>query len=1211
MSRFVHLGIHSEFSISDSIIRIPELIKAAKHDKMPALALTDLSNLHAAVKFYESCLKAGVKPIFGSELRLNDSEHRATILAMNNHGWRNLTELVSKGFTEGLQLDIPVVQKSWLLEQNADLIVLLGLHSDVGQALISSHPQKADALLQEWIEHFGNRVYLAITRTDRPCEEEFITHAIVAAQRFDIGLVAHNDLRFIAQTDFEAHEARVCIAEGYVLGDERRPRIYSDQQYFKNTAAMTALFADLPEAVANSGYIAERCSVTLTLGKNFLPDFPIPHGFTIDSYFAHVSKQGLEERLALLYPSEQRGKDWSEQRQVYDQRLQYEIDVILKMGFPGYFLIVMDFINWAKNNGVPVGPGRGSGAGSLVAYSLKITDLDPLKYDLLFERFLNPERVSMPDFDIDFCIAGRDRVIDYVSQHYGREAVAQIATFGTMAAKGAIRDVARVLGKSYGLADRMSKLIPTKPLGVDLKTALEMEPQLKAMVTDPNHPDHEDGAEIWEMAIKLEGITRNTGKHAGGVLISPGKITDFSAVSCEADGSGRVSQFDKDDVEAVGLVKFDFLGLRNLTVIEDAVKQINQHRDSPLDMSRIALDDKKAYQVFSDANTTAVFQFESVGMKRMLKEARPSQFEEIIAFVSLYRPGPMDLIPDFIQRMHGSDFEYLHPSLEQVLAPTYGIMVYQEQVMQTAQICAGYSLGGADLLRRAMGKKKPEEMVKQRQIFLQGAKAKHIDEDTANHIFDYMEKFAGYGFNKSHAAAYALVAYHTAWLKAHYPAEFLAAVLSSEMQNTDNVVFLIDDCRHNGLAVLPPSINRSDYRFIASDERTIIYGLGAIKGVGEQAMQSVIKARQCDGEFKDIFDFCHRIDLKKINKRTLEALIRAGAMDCLGIERVDLMAQLPEAVQAAEQASNNLASGMMDLFGEVAEVQRKPIKPLKPWSDEVRLKGEKDTLGLYLTGHPMDVYANELKQFIPHNLSELTPTKRGVTTLYAGLVLDVAHFPNRSLIILDDGTSRLEITTSRERLERFKDIIQVDKIVVIEGEIYEREGFDRPFARLNNAFSLHDIRQKRANSIRLSLDSKQLNVDVSQQLYQCISEFQQQIDGIRAIPIHLALNFDFASVELRLSDKFWVNPSDEFLRRLRDSFGKDALHIDYKLRTQSQVVESRHRLHSFNQVEQDWLKQPEYEVFSDHHADYLDFELDPNFNDAFIEASFDNPILPS
>lgn len=1149
---FVHLGIHTEFSITESIVRIPDLVKAAASEEMPALAITDLSNLHAAVKFYGKCLGKGIKPIMGSEIRLNDAEHRMTLLAMNNHGWRNLTEIVSRGFIEGQQLDIPCVQKDWVLEQHDDLIALLGIHSDVGKMLCTSNPQKAEPLLEEWIAKFGNRVYLALTRTNRPNEEDFIYEAVQLAKKYNIGVVAHNDVHFISREDFEAHEARVCIADGYVLGDSRRPKNYSPEQYFKTAAEMTELFADIPSAIENTYHIAKRCNVTLQLGKYFLPDYPIPEGHTIETFFAHLSKEGLEERLNHLYPVAQRDEDWPEIRKPYDERIEYEINIINSMGFPGYFLIVMDFIQWSKNNGVPVGPGRGSGAGSLVAYSLKITDLDPLRYELLFERFLNPERVSMPDFDVDFCIAGRDRVIDYVARTYGRDAVSQIATFGTMAAKGAIRDVARVLGKSYGLADRISKMIPTKPLGLSLEESLAAEPQLKDIVTNPGNPDYDDASEIWEMALKLEGITRNTGKHAGGVVIAPTKITDFSAVLCDADGTGRVAQYDKDDVEAAGLVKFDFLGLRNLTVIEDAVQNINKRvkPEIPLDIAHIPLDDKDAYLVFANANTTAVFQFESVGMKKMLKEARPSKFEEIIAFVSLYRPGPMDLIPDFIHRMHGGEFEYLHPLLEGVLEPTYGIMVYQEQVMQAAQYCAGYTLGGADLLRRAMGKKKPEEMVKQRKIFIEGAAQKDIDEATANHIFDYMEKFAGYGFNKSHAAAYALVAYQTAWLKAHYPAEFLAAVMSSEMQNTDNVVFLIDDCRHNGLEVLPPSVNMSLYHFHATDDKTIVYGLGAIKGVGEQAMQSVIDSRILQGPYKDLFDFCHRIDLKKINKRTLEALIRAGALDCLGIERSSLMAQLPEAVQAAEQARSNRETGIMDLFGEVEEVQRKPAKPVKPWSDEVRLKGEKDTLGLYLTGHPIDVYRAELKSFIPARINELSPTRRGVTTVFAGLVLDVANFPNRVVVTLDDGTARIEVSANHERFQRFKDIIQVEKVVVIEGEIYEREGFDRPMGRLTKAFSLNEIRQKRANSIKITLsaehDSKTLSRDVQQILMPYTN-----IDMSTHIPVILYVDYGYATAELHLGVQWKVAPMDELLIKLRDYFGKDALHIEYQVKSKA------------------------------------------------------------
>ncbi|MDV2468755.1 DNA polymerase III subunit alpha [Acinetobacter chinensis] len=1150
--QFVHLGIHTEFSITESIVRVPDLIKTASSQSMPALAITDLSNLHAAVKFYNKCMGKGIKPIFGSTIRLNDAEHRATLLAMTNKGWRSLTEIVSRGYIEGQQLSIPCIQKDWILEQSDDIIVLLGMHSDVGKMLCSANPQKAEPLLEEWIHKFGNRVYLALTRTERPFEEDFIQEAVKLAAKYNIGVVAHNDVHFLTREDYEAHEARVCIADGYVLNDSRRPKTYSTEQYFKTAEEMIELFSDIPSAIENTVNIAKRCNVALRLGFNDLPDYPIPEGHTIDTFFAHISEEGLEERLNFLYPPEKRDEDWAEIRKPYDERLAYEINIINKMGFPGYFLIVMDFIGWSKNNGVPVGPGRGSGAGSLVAYSLKITDLDPLRYDLLFERFLNPERVSMPDFDVDFCIAGRDKVIDYVARHYGRDAVSQIATFGTMAAKGAIRDVARVLGKSYGLADRISKMIPTKPLGLTLEESIEAEPQLKDIVTNPSNPDNDDASEIWEMALKLEGITRNTGKHAGGVVIAPTKITDYSAVMCEADGTARVAQFDKDDVEAAGLVKFDFLGLRNLTVIEDAVQNINKRiqADQPLDIAHIPLDDVDAYLVFAEANTTAVFQFESVGMKKMLKEAKPSKFEEIIAFVSLYRPGPMDLIPDFIHRMHGGEFEYLHPLLEGVLEPTYGIMVYQEQVMQAAQFCAGYTLGGADLLRRAMGKKKVEEMEKQRATFIEGAALKDIDAKTANHIFDYMEKFAGYGFNKSHAAAYALVAYQTAWLKAHYPSEFMAAVMSSEMQNTDNIVFLIDDCRINGLEVLPPSVNMSFYQFHASDAQTIIYGLGAIKGVGEQAMQSVIDSRLHDGPFKDLFDFCHRVDLKKINKRTLEALIRAGALDCLGIERSSLMMQLPEAVQAADQARSNRETGIMDLFGEVEEVQRKPAKPVKPWSDEVRLKGEKDTLGLYLTGHPIDVYRPELKSFIPCRINELTPTRRGVTTVFAGLVVDVANFPNRMMITLDDGTARIEVSANHERFQRFKDILQNEKVVVIEGEIYEREGFDRPMGRLTKAFSLNEIRQKRACNIQIKLNHETVSRSLRKELQPILQPFCN-VDMCTHIPVILQLDYPYASAQLYMGVQWNVAPLDDLLIKLRDYFGKESLHVEYQVKSKA------------------------------------------------------------
>jgi DNA polymerase-3 subunit alpha len=1162
---FIHLGVHSEFSIIDSIARVDELVQQAATCNMPALALTDLSNLHAAVKFYTGCRSKGIKPILGSEVRLEDTLGRVTLLAMNQIGWRHLTEVVSQGYIEGLTLGTPLIKTQWVFNKNNGLIALLGQNSDVGQALRSATPERADTLLEAWRSHFGDRVYIMISRTGRMGESAYVDAALALAERLQVPVVAHNDVRFLVSDDFDAHEARVCIASSCVLADERRPREYTSEQYFKNTEEMVELFSDVPEAIQNTIEIAKRCTVTIELGKNYLPDFPVPEGYDIARFFAEVSEQGLNERLEYLYPV--KPDDWETHRKIYDDRLAFEIKTINDMGFPGYFLIVMDFIRWSKNNGVPVGPGRGSGAGSLVAYSLGITDLDPLKYDLLFERFLNPERVSMPDFDIDFCIAGRDRVIEYVANTYGREAVSQIITFGTMAAKGAVRDVTRVLGKAYGLGNRISSLIPSKPPGITLAEALEVEPQLKDLVMNQTGSDYDDVNEIWEMATKLEGITRNVGKHAGGVLIAPSKISDFSAVYCDDEGS-RVSQFDKDDVEKVGLVKFDFLGLRNLTVIDQAVNAINARNaetNKPLlDLNHIALDDKLAFKTLQDAKTTAVFQLESSGMKRMLKEAKPSKFEEIIAFVALYRPGPMDLIPDFIYRMHGGDFEYLHPLLIDVLKPTYGVMVYQEQVMQAAQVCAGYSLGGADLLRRAMGKKKPEEMVIQRVTFVEGAATKGIDERKANEIFDYIEKFAGYGFNKSHAAAYALVSYHTAWLKAHYPSEFMAAVLTSEMQNTDNIVFLISDCRELGLNILPPSVNWSDYRFRASDSGTIIYGLGAIKGVGEAAMESVMNARKQGGEFKDIFGFCQRIDLKKANKRTLEALIRSGALDCLTEETVGssrgefrsvLASQLEEAVQAAEQTRQNLDSGIFDLFGEIEVPARQAPPKVPAWADEIRLKGEKDTLGLFLTGHPIDVYAPELKNFIRCKLADIEATRRGVTTVFAGLVLDVANFPNRVVITLDDGTARLEVNCQHENFARYKDILKPDAIIIIEGEISEREGYDHPIGRLRKAFTMNDIRSRRTEAISLTLNNDTFTPDIAKRLQAILPAYIDHTSAEqRRVPLQFQVDHTYSKATISVGERWYVRPEDELLKQLREHFGKTAVSVLYQRKTQASEV---------------------------------------------------------
>lgn len=1173
---FVHFGIHTEFSITDSIVRIKELVKTASKDGQLALAINDLSNLYATVKFYRACLDNGIKPIIGSEVYLDSDQSTVTLLASNQTGYRNLTNIVSLGFTDGQILGKPIIKRDWIFERHDGVIVLFTEKCDVGQAMLSGHVERADELLKDWQAVFGDRLYFAIKRTNRPNEDRFIEQAIRLSNAYQVPIIAHNDVRFLTQDDFEAHEARVCIANSQVLADPNRPRDYSDQQYLKTQEQMSELFSDMPAVIDNTLELAKRCNVIIQMGHHDLPAFPIPEGDTIETFFRHTAQEGLEQRLDKLYPIEKRDETWAEKRKPYDERLEFELTTILNMGFPGYFLIVMDFIRWSKANDVPVGPGRGSGAGSLVAYSLNITDLDPLEYDLLFERFLNPERVSMPDFDVDFCIDGRDRVIDYVAQTYGREAVSQIITFGTMAAKAVVRDVARVQGKSYGLADKISKLIPKTP-GISLAEAVEAEPQLKDLLSNPDNMDYDDANEIWEMAVRLEGITRGVGKHAGGVLIAPTKITDYSAVYCDDEGH-RVSQFDKDDVEAVGLVKFDFLGLRNLTVINAAVKNINARREQenlePIDLESLPLNDEPTYKLLQDAHTTAVFQLESTGMKKYLAKLKPSNIEDVIAMCALYRPGPLDagMVDMYIDRKHGrEEVKYDHDRLEPILENTYGVIVYQEQVMQISQAMAGYSLGGADMLRRAMGKKKPEEMAKQRGIFVEGATNEGIDEVTSGGVFDLMEKFAGYGFNKSHSAAYGVLAYQTAYLKNYYPAEFMAAVITSDMNNTDSVVFLINDCRENfGLKVENPSVNHSNWAFVPKDKKTIVYGLGGIKGVGEGAVESIVDARNKDGKFSDLYDFCRRVDTKKVNKRTLEALIRAGCFDDFAVNlrsdlpqdhafdiRGALMEELPKAVQAADQQRQNDNLGMMDMFAEIAEVTAPPPLPHTPvWTDKERLGFEKATLGLFLTGHPVDSYRDELKRYTKTTLGNLGETKYGETTLFAGLIMDVANFGNRVVIKLDDGTGRIEVSCYAERFARVKHKLVLDTVVVIEGTVREREG--QLYGNLNEVMTLTDARKRWLKKISVKIAGDDLalfhalqelliNADASTTHYlshQLANHTGEMLTNA-GVPLNLYVYTDYAIANVNMPEHWQINPDDATVERLKHLVPQEHLHLHF------------------------------------------------------------------
>jgi DNA polymerase-3 subunit alpha len=1155
---FVHLHVRSEFSLKDSIVRIDELVQATAAADMPAAGLTDLMNLYGLVKFYKAAQGRGVKPVFGADLVFTEGEEHfdVTALVMNEAGYRNLIQIISRGYIEGQELGEALARREWLAQHGDGLIFLLGRSSDIGRALLGADAQQARPRLAEWMRKFPQRVYLEITRTGRPGDEEFLHAAVAMAGELQCPVVATNDVRFISPEDFEAHEVRVCIAQSYVLDDSKRPRDYSPEQYLKTPAQMAELFADIPEALENTVEIARRCTLELTLGKNFLPNYPVPEGMTLENYFVQYTRERLEERLEKnLDPA---APDYAERRKTYTDRLEFELGIINQMGFAGYFLIVMDFIRWAKENGVPVGPGRGSGAGSLVAYALKITDLDPLPYDLLFERFLNPERVSMPDFDVDFCMDGRDSVIDYVANAYGRQAVSQIITFGTMAAKAVVRDVARVQGKSYGLADRISKLIPFTP-GISLEEARKEEPQLNELLSNPQAQDHESALEIWEMALRLEGITRGVGKHAGGVLIAPGKLTDYTAVYCDEEGRW-VSQYDKDDVEAVGLVKFDFLGLRTLTIIDWTLKDINAKRarvgEPALDIMALPLDDRASYQLLQEGRTTAVFQLESRGMKELLKKLKPSTFEDLIALVALYRPGPLEsgMVDDFINRKHGRapvaypDAQYQHECLEPILKPTYGVIVYQEQVMQIAQAMAGYSLGGADMLRRAMGKKKPEEMAKERVKFMAGAEEQKIDKDLAGHIFDLMEKFAGYGFNKSHSAAYALVSYQTAWLKVHYPAEFMAAVLSSEMHNTDKIVTFVEECREMKLKIETPDVNHGSFKFVTRDNGNIVYGLGAIKGVGEGPVESIVQAREADGAFKDLFDFTRRIDLRKCNKRTLEALVRAGALDALGPHRAAIMASLDEAVAAAEQQNRNADAGMVDLFGDVVEAAPSgEFAEALPWTDDERLMAEKETLGLYLTGHPIDQYEAELKRFVEQRLSSLEPTRRGVTTTVAGLVLasriQKGMRGSRAFVTLDDRTGRIEAALFSDTYEQFKHLIVKDTIVVVEGEVSFDDYIGGLKMVVRKVMSLAEARAARSRGLELRLTGARLGIRFAQELQQLLAAHRPATGG--GCPVRVRYRGIGAEATLRLGEGWRVQASDELLKRLRQQYGSEAVEVLY------------------------------------------------------------------
>ena len=1164
-TNFVHLRLHTEFSLVDSLVRIKPLVKRVAELKMPACAVTDQTNFYGLIKFYKAAQGAGIKPIVGSDFLMssNDTEGKPTLLtllAVDNTGYKNIIALISRAWQHGQQQGVAYVQREWISEHSEGVIALSGGKlGDVGMCLLAGRAAQAHELLQGWMRDFPNRFYLELQRTGRENDEEYLHQAVALADEMQCPVVATNDVRFIKRDEFEVHEARVCISEGRTLDDPRRERRYSDQQYLRSPEEMAELFSDIPEAIANTVEIAKRCNVSIQMGKYFLPEYPIPEGMTEAEFFRKISHEGLEERLERIL--DKSAANYAERRKEYEDRLTFELDIIVQMGFPGYFLIVMDFIQWAKDHDIPVGPGRGSGAGSLVAYSLKITDLDPLEYDLLFERFLNPERVSMPDFDIDFCMDNRDKVISYVADNYGRDAVSQIITFGTMAAKALVRDVARVQGKSYGLADKLSKMIPPTP-GMTLEAALEQESILREFLEMDG-----DAQEIWEMAKQLEGLTRNVGKHAGGVVIAPTKLTDFSPLFCDETGSGLVTQFDKNDVEEAGLVKFDFLGLRTLTIIDWARLMIDKQRakkgEPPLDISAIPLNDQKTFSLLKRAETTAVFQLESRGMKDLIKRLQPDNIEDLIALVALFRPGPLEsgMVDDFINRKHGRaqvaypDAKFQHASLKPVLEPTYGVIVYQEQVMQIAQVLAGYTLGGADMLRRAMGKKKPEEMAKQREVFENGAKKQGVDPDLAIKIFDLVEKFAGYGFNKSHSAAYAIVSYQTAWLKAHYPAHFMAATMSSDMDKTDKVVTFIEECRQMKLMPLPPDVNSGEFHFTVNDAGNIIYGLGAIKGLGEGPVDSIIAARNEGGPFKNLFDFCARVDPRKVNKRALEALIRSGAADKLGPginidhDRAVMFAAMNEAVKTAEQSAANSSAGMMDLFGDVVpsaasdEDVYRDFHRVRSWTMKERLHAEKETLGLYLTGHPIDEYDSELNHLVSSRIADLKPEKSNQTVaglVVAQRVMKTKRGDTMAFVTLDDRTGRIEVAIFSDAYNQSRDLLMKDGLLVINGQVSYDDYNGLLKMRADTISLLSDVRQEKARELCLELESGNLPVNFIRELSSILDPYREG-----RCPLVIDYQRSNARAQLRLGNAWLVRPEDDLLQRLRDQYGTAKVRLVY------------------------------------------------------------------
>ncbi|MFL2779631.1 MAG: DNA polymerase III subunit alpha [Gammaproteobacteria bacterium] len=1155
MNKFCHLSLHSEYSINDGLVSMDDLAQKTSELGYESVAITDNSNLFGFVNFYQTMRENGIKPICGSEMTLEgeNSKGQLTLLARNLEGYRNLMKLISFANTNGKRKKECLISLE-ILKENKDGLIMFsgGLESQIAHSVLADKFDLAEKQARFFKDIFQENFFLEITRVGFDNEKKCNDSLIEISKSSDIPLIASNRVRFLNQNEFESHETRVSIQSGYVLSDPRRKRDYKEDQYLKSFEEMQELFEDIPEAIDNAFEVSKMCNLEIKTGIYVLPDFETPDELKESEYLRKLSEKGILEKTKFNYLEELPPE--------YLERFNYELDTILKMGYEGYFLIVADFVNWAKNNDVPVGPGRGSGAGSLIAYALGITGLDPMKYDLLFERFLNPDRISNPDFDIDFCRDGREKVIDYVTNKYGKHAVAQICTFGTMAARAVVRDVARAQGKSYSLGDKIAKLIPFSP-EMTLERAINESKDLKQILKID-----EDASEIFEMALKLEGTTRSVGKHAAGVVIAPSAINDYSPLYLDADtydeniSQSYATQYSMEDIEAVGLQKFDFLGLKTLTVINNALLQINDFRDSinlePINLDELDLEDKGVFELLQKGITTAVFQMESRGMREYLIKLKPNTFEDIIAMIALYRPGPLEMkmVDTYIDRKNGDEnIDYSKDNeVEKILKSTYGVIVYQEQVMQLAQEFSGFTLGQADILRKAMGKKIPEVMESQKESFIEGAQNKNKVKRVAEDLWDQIETFAGYGFNKSHSAAYALISYQTAWLKSHYPSQFMASALSSELDDTDKIKILIDDSHSLGLKINPPDINKSSKNFLSLNEENILFGLGAIKGVGDSAIENIVEERS-NGDFKSLKDFCFRVDLSKVDKRCLEPLIKSGAMDIFSNDRFKLLDQMEDILKLARQELENLENGQTDMFGvqEFSPEGRKEVDEANHSNETSKLEFE--SLGYHLQHHPVDENFWELEQISPVKIKDLVLGKNFQRC--CGVIISHNRIQTRRGVIvfatLDDNSDRIELTINQEVLDQSNLSFNGHEIIIADGEVIE-ENIEKikqfGLAKKMRVTQLYTLEQARIKFARkLSINVSENQPQKIEKLIENLQNFslEETSDGC---PVELNYHTKDGKVGMDLRENFNISLTNDNFDTLKRTCGIKNIDLHYFLR---------------------------------------------------------------